>query len=508
MRFFLLSLLFWGLIKHENITLTWIELSEAQQASEVFLGYLQNGDYDRAYAMLSGQEKERFESLRKTYQDNPPTNEVVFKSFEISALATFLYSQGYVSSISQGKQHDLEVNFKAVFTNIFNPAGFLTNQCIFQNLNHVNIIDSDLLEFTSIEITLSAARANTDSQEWEINNLGKIINIPSLKLKIEGKKIDSHDPFNNKEPYAAMNTIDASCASREIDGIKKIQDATVALVIKNHRRQRPLKWSEVNKSLEVIEYNETDENHFPIYCSGSTIRSLRDSHVEKLYVLTSLHCLMENRESIPKGALLNLPLELNDSLYILWHFRTRECEESKQNRPAFSYKRFDYRDFPHTSTVKLVAANPESDSALLEVEPPAQAGEFVTLGWTIFFNDTNLHRVSHPFGATRAYTSHRLLSEEVIERENLLHASSQITQKLKENSLDPSYFLFSSTEQGVLRGLSSGSALVNSNFMILGHLQDKVNNVSLGNIRSQIAIDSNLACSWNDFEKYLGELPP
>jgi hypothetical protein len=484
-----------------------IELTKAKETIEAFLGYLQSGDYDQAYTLLSKKEKERFGSLRRTYQGTTPTNEVIFKSFEISSLTIFLYTQGYVSNVTNSKQHNSGVNFRAAFTNNFKPASFSTSQCVLQNLHYVNLNNSNFLEFSFIEITLSAVRGNTTEQGWEIDNLGKVISVPSLKLEIEGKKTDSYDPFSSKEIIVPVeNTLDASCASREIDGVEEIQNATIALVIKNGRR--PLKWLEKSKTLEIIQYNENGEDHFPINCSGSMIRSLRDSHPKKIYVLTSLHCLMENRKSIPNGASLNLPLELNDHLYIIWDYRTKGCEERKPNSTAVAEKGFDYRDFPHTSTVELVAANPEGDSALLEVDLPAQEGEYVALGWTIFFYDMDLHRVSHPLGATQAYTSHRLLSEEVIERENLLSASSEITEKLKEHNLDPNHFLLSSTKQGVLRTFSSGSALVNPDFRIVGHLQDRVDNVSIGNVPFQVAIDSNLACSWNDFEKYLGELPP
>lgn len=177
------------------------------------------------------------------------------------------------------------------------------------------------------------------------------------------------------------------------------------------------------------------------------------------YFLTSNHCLL----SSPRSSRCRKTAPLSDypNFEAFWDYTADPGGD-----PLLVRQAEDLRRLPRSVGATLVAADARNDFALLRLHSLPQDGRGRTfLGWQAeAVEESEFHRVSHPYGLPQCYSRHlRLSATETGDRFETLGSSCC---RCRPSSL----FHHSSTLKGQVFPGSSGAPLVTSDLRIVGQL--------------------------------------
>lgn len=460
---------------------------------------------------------------------------------------------------------------------------------------HLHVKSSYALELTFVK---ELGTGDSEEKAWVLSRLGNLTRLPSTgninhKLPFPNpknlRKVDSPTfnvpdlrieiPINNSSYYSATcetkDGCDGSCAQK----IDEIRNATVFILsytpLVGKSNNAPLSW-DGKKLISIYEESELNYDTWERAdhaCSGTQIRSLNSFHERKtkvsseyVYILTALHCIVNNATYERVGTFRTLEkkktFNLNRQLVIFWNYRMSECTEDHNSKLLDFPKYFFYKgdgsvlkthpmsngsdiQLSFSPEVELIAGHVPSDIALLKVKLPVPLNYNVPteLGWDIMAEDVYTHYVAHPEKHTQSFTSFFQFSQTeedkrdyIDERVGLyLETSFDPESRCKSCSevQEPSFSLLdikqnniiTLLDKGIASNGSSGSSSVTSDAKIVGvksgsldSLHQKENDEKKVEINSSskkckgddgndcfvIHADGDLSCAWPVIQKYLG----
>jgi len=223
----------------------------------------------------------------------------------------------------------------------------------------------------------------------------------------------------------------------------------------------------VNVARDAVGHMQWIKRPYIYICTGGLVAD-SDTSSQIPYFLTANHCISRDREA--------------GSLEVFWFYETTQCGGSC----------YDPATKPSTLGATVVATNKTGDFTLMRLsgQPPA---ETAYLGWNadpVAFSDgAALHRISHPYGAPQAYSSH------------MVDTSAGTCSSWPRGS-----WIYSRDVVGATMGGSSGSPVVNGSGLIVGQLSGacgtNVNDVC--DSASNATVDGAFASYYSQVAPYLG----
>ncbi|UUE94834.1 hypothetical protein [Comamonas thiooxydans] len=215
------------------------------------------------------------------------------------------------------------------------------------------------------------------------------------------------------------------------------------------------------------------------FCTGTRLRSTTDPL--GYYILTANHCFTPGDPPQSNATPASVA-----STQIFWDYKTSACNAAG----PVQYFGPQLSALPSSSSATLLGARFQSDAVLFRVTPVA--GARAALGWQIglqFTNDAFVHRVSHPYSFSAAYTLQLI---DHIENRGYCEAEGM-----------PRVEYFNS---GLLEGAtapgSSGSAVVTQNLRVVGQ-QYGICKMTINGYTWHYHVDGELSRSWPAFGVFL-----